>query len=191
MRTGGFQVKIPLIAAAAAALTFTASFSQAAVINSAYTPLGANSWLVDFTVVNDGSPASFAGFTIDFPSASSLVLVASPATWDSQPFQPDANLPDDGFLDSFAISPASRLSAGQSVGGFQVSFTYTAGQVPGALPFMLYAEDYTPLFAGLTTVTAVPEPGAGILAALGLAVFGLRAARLKATRANVPMEVIA
>ena len=57
------------IVAAVAALAFTASNSQATVINSAYTSLGANSWLVDFTITNDGNPASFAGFTIDFPNA--------------------------------------------------------------------------------------------------------------------------
>ena len=67
-------MKIPLLVVAAAALALTAPSSQATVINSAYTPLGANSWLVDFTIINDGTPASFAGFTIDFPNATNLVL---------------------------------------------------------------------------------------------------------------------
>jgi hypothetical protein len=58
-----------------------------------------------------------------------------------------------------------------------VSFTYTPGGLPVALPFMVNDANFTPLFAGLTTVTAVPEPAAAVLAAIGLAVVGLRTAR--------------
>ena len=166
-------MKIPMVVAATA-LTFTAAISQATVINSAYAPLGGNSWLVDFTVTNDGTPASFAGFTIDFPSATNLVLRASPSTWDSAVFQADANLPDDAFFDSFAKSASSVLNPGQSIGGFQVSFAYTAGAMPGPLPFMVYSETFSPLFAGTTTIPAIPEPPMVFLAALGLTFVALR-----------------
>ncbi|MEF7616710.1 PEP-CTERM sorting domain-containing protein [Aquincola sp. MAHUQ-54] len=172
-------MKSSLIAAAAAALTLTASLAQATVINSAYTPLGNDAWLVDFTILNDGTPASFAGFTIDLPNATNLVLVASPSTWDSMVFQPDAGLADDGFFDSFVLDAANSLAAGQSLGGFKVSFTYTAGATPGALPFIINSENFTPLFAGTTTVTAVPEPATALMAAFGLGLLGLRAARTR------------
>ena len=177
-------MKIPLIVAAATALTLTAPISQATVIDSAYAPLGGNSWLVDFTVTNDGNPASFAGFSIDFPNATNLVLRASPSTWDSAVFQADANLPDDAFFDSFVKNASSTLSPGQSIGGFQVSFAYTAGATPGALPFMVYGETFAPLAAGLTTVPAIPEPPMVFLAALGLTFVGLRVRALKKTATN-------
>ena len=185
-------MKISLIAAAAAALALTAPISQATVINSAYTSLGANSWRVDFTVTNDGTPASFAGFTIDFPNATNLVLRASPATWDSAVFQPDANLPDDGFLDSFARASSNVLTPGQSLGGFAVSFAYAAGAVPGALPFMLYSENFTPVFAGMTTtVAAIPEPETLFLCALGLALVGARTARTRGKNCSMTKKVSA
>jgi len=184
-------VRIPLIVAAAAALALTAPSSQATVINSAYTSLGGNSWLVDFTVTNDGSPASFAGFTIDFPNATNLVLRSSPSTWDSAVFQPDPSLPDNGFLDSLIRSASNALPLGQSIAGFGVSFAYVAGATPGPLPFMVYSENFTPLFAGTTTVAAIPEPPAVFMAALGLALVGLRTVRRHRKTRNVAKEVVA
>jgi len=181
-------MKIPLIVAAAVALAFTVTLSQAAVISSTYTPLGANSWLANFTIANDGMPARFAGFSIDFPNATNLVLVASPSTWDSAVFQEDPSLPDDGFLDSFVINASNTLTAGQSIGGFGVSFMYTAGSTPGALPFMIYSETFAPLFSGSTTVTAVPEPSVALLAALGLALVGVRTRRSHARNGNTTQE---
>ena len=180
-------MKIPLVLVAAAALTLTAPIARAAVITSAYTPLGGNSWLADFTVTNDGNPASFFGFTIDFPNATNLVLVASPSTWNSAVFQPDPSLPDDGFLDSFVINASNTLTAGQSIGGFEVSFAFTAGASPGALPFTFYDRNFTTLFAGNTTVTpisAIPEPPALFMAALGLALVGLRTVRTRTGTIN-------
>ena len=184
-------MRIPLLVVAAAALALTAPSSQATVINSAYTPLGANSWLVDFTIINDGTPASFAGFTIDFPNATNLVLRSSPSTWDSAVFQPDPGLPDNGFLDSFVRSASNALPLGQSIAGFGVSFAYTAGAIPGPLPFMVYSENFTPLFAGNTTVAAIPEPPAVFMAVLGLALVGLRTARRLRKDCNPAKEVTA
>jgi hypothetical protein len=185
-------VKIPLIVAAAAALAFTASLSQATVINSTYKPLGGDSWLVDFTVVNDGTQANFAGFTIDFLDATNLVLLASPSSWDSLVFQQDPSLPDNAYLDSLSLSPSTMWNAGQSIGGFEVSFKYAAGATPGALPFMLYSETFSPVFAGTTTVVAaIPEPSTAILTALGLAFVGLRTLRTANRKRNATEEVTA
>lgn len=167
-------MKIPLIVAAATALAFTAPISQATVISSTYAPLGGGSWLVDFTVTNDGTPATFAGFTIDIPEATNLVVRGSPSTWDSLVFQPDPNLPDVGAFDSFVKSASNALVPGQSIGGFQMAFSYTSGARPGPLPFVVYSETFTPLFAGTTTIPAIPEPPMVFLAALGLTFVGLR-----------------
>lgn len=162
--------------AAAAALSLGATLAQATVIESAYTSLGGDAWLVDFRIINDGVPASFAGFSIDFPNATNLMLVASPLTWDSAVFQPDAGIPDDGFLDSFVIEASNGLGLGQTLGGFQVSFNYAAGLAPGALPFVINDANFAPLAMGLTSVTAVPEPTTMLLAAFGLGVVALRTA---------------
>ena len=165
-------MKLPLAAAAAAAAaaaTLFAPLSQATVINSVYTPLGGSTWLVDFTLVFDGSPSSITNFTVDFPSFSNLVLVASPATWDTLLVQPDAGIPDPGYLDSLALTPAAALTAG-SLGGFQVQFTFAG--TPGPLPFVISDATFTPVFAGVTTV--VPEPAAWLMFALGLAGMAVR-----------------
>ena len=169
-------MNVPLSAALAAALALAATPGSATVIHSAYTPLGSNSWLVDFTLTNDGTPASFAGFTVSLPDASNLVLVQAPVTWDSLVAQPDPALPDAGFLDAFAISPVNYLATGASLGGFRLSFTSTAG-TPGTLPFVINSADFSPLFFGTTTVSVVPEPTTAWLALFGLALAGAGAAR--------------
>ena len=184
-------MKISLNAVAAATLALTASLSQATVIDSVYTPLGGDSWMVDFTIANDGMPASFAGFSVDLPNATNLALVASPGTWDSLVFQQDAGLLDDGSLDSFVANPVNALAVGQSVGGFGVSFAYTAGATPGALPFMIYSDAFALLSVGTTTVTVVPEPAAVILAAFGLALVGLSTLRANAETCNSSRKVSA
>ena len=174
-------MKLALAGLVAAALTLGATASEATSITSTYTSLGGTSWLADFTVTNDGTPASFAGFTIDFPNATNLVLVRSPATWDSLVVQPDASIPDAGFLDSFAILASNYLALGQSLGGFAVSFNFASG-TPGALPFTVSNANFTAIGGGFTTaVTPIPEPETVLLMGLGLAALGLRARRKEAT----------
>ena len=168
--------------AAAAALLLT-PLSQATVISSAYTPLGSANWRVDLTVFNDGAPASITNFTIDFPGFTSLVLLASPPTWDSLLVQPDASIPDAGFLDSLAMMPGNALNSG-SLGGFRVQFSYAG--TPAALPFVISDSSFTPVFSGMTTATIVPEPAALLLAALGLTVVGLRTSRTRRARGLRP-----
>lgn len=172
-------MKRSLIAAAVAACSLSASLAQATVISTAYTSLGGDAWLADFNILNDGSPMAFAGFTVDLPSATNLVLLGSPATWDTWAAQADTGLQDDASLDSSVFLPADALAVGQSVGGFRVSFNYAAGMLPGAMPFIVYDADYTTLAMGMTTVTAVPEPATTLLAALGLGVLGLRTAQAR------------
>lgn len=189
MRTGGFKLKHPLIAAAAAvAMAFGATSSEAAVITSSYSSLGGNSWLANFTITNDGNPSTFDNVLIDFPNATNLALVSSPANWDSLVFQPDPNIPDFGYLDTLALG--SLLAVGQSVGGFGVSFALAGGAAPGSLPFQLY-NGISLVGAGNTTIAAIPEPATVLLAALGLAFLGLRNGRSSTKSLNVRKEVTA
>lgn len=184
-------MKIPLIAAAATALALTAPLSQAMVINSAYTSLGGNSWQVDFTLVNDGATPSFAGFTVDLPDATDLMVVASASGWDSIVFPAQPHIPADAAFDGLADNPATIWNAGPSIGGFKASFTYSGSALPGATAFTLYNESYATVFAGVTTVTAVPEPATALMAVLGLAFVGLRMPRASARRRSASEEVAA
>ncbi|URI06450.1 PEP-CTERM sorting domain-containing protein [Aquincola tertiaricarbonis] len=170
-------MKRTFIAAAVAALSLSASLAQATVIESAYSALGGGSWLVDFRVVQEAGSASFAGFTIDIADATDLAVVATPGGWDSMVFQPAAGLQDPGAFDSFMLAGIPPLSAGQSVSGFRFSFMLAGGATPGALPYLLSDADFNPVAAGITTVTAVPEPATMLMAAFGLGMLGLRAAR--------------
>jgi hypothetical protein len=182
-------MKLSIASAIAAATTvlFTVP-TQATVINSAYTPLAGTVWLVELTVVNDGDPASITNFTVNFPSFTNLVLVATPASWDTLLIQPDPELPANGFLDSLAPTPADALTVG-SLGGFRVQFNF--GGIPGALPFVISDSSFTVLFSGLTTVTAVPEPTALLMAALGLGVVvGLGISRSRCAR-SAGLEIAA
>jgi hypothetical protein len=168
-------MKTPL-ALAMATMLIAAPASQAAVVLSDYQLIEPGRWVVDFTVINDGTPALISNFTIDLPDFTDLVLLDSPATWDTLLVQPDPSIPDDGFLDSFAIDPADALTLGESIDGFRVQFDF-AGGVPPALPFVISDSSFTPLFSGTTRVSAVPEPTSALLAALGLCGVGLGAAR--------------
>lgn len=178
------------MAAAVAALSLSASLAQATVIESAYSALGGDSWLVDFRIVQDAGSASFAGFTIDIAGASNLAVLATPGGWDSMVFQPDMGLGDPGAFDSFLQAGSPPLAAGQSVGGFRFSFMLAGGAMPGALPYLLSDADFNPVASGLTTVTAVPEPATMLMAAFGLGVLGLRAARQR-RQDRAPAEISA
>lgn len=153
-----------------AALWFSAA-AQAAVIESAFAPLGGNTWSVDLRVLNDGAPATISGFTVYFDEArfANLSLAASPAGWDSLLLPPDLALPADGFLDAQALDASDELSLGQWGGPWVVQFDYLGGGAPGALPFDIVARDFSVLFSGLTQRPAqVAEPHQLALIGLGL-----------------------
>jgi hypothetical protein len=154
-----------------------ASGASAAVVDSAYTFLGGSSWVADFTVRNDGMPATIDSLTVYFPEAfiSGLDLLASPAGWDTMIFQPDLGIPAPGMLDTLAKGPG--LVTGQSVGGFRVGFTLMTGGTPGSLKFDVNDSNYNVVLSGMTNVVAVPEPSAAALLALGLCAIGWSASR--------------
>jgi hypothetical protein len=161
--------------------------SQAAGVDSVFTPLGGNNWSVDLTVFGDGTPASITGFTVYFAEAvyADLALAASPASWDSLAIAGDTAIPAPGFLDALVINAADSLEAGESQGGFRLTFTLASG-MPGALPFDIVDSNFNVLASGMSQVTVVPEPASMLLTLLGLGVVGGAAARRTKPAAQAP-----
>jgi hypothetical protein len=156
---------------APALLALALSQGAAAVtINSIFTPLGGNGWTVDFTVLADGTPASLSGFTVFFPETdfSNLVVQGSPVSWDSLVAQPDTNIPAAGYFDSMMLNRALGLSAGQSQGGFVVSFDYLGATAPGSLHYEITDENFQLLTSGQTAVVPEPASWAQLFGGLGL-----------------------
>ena len=149
-------------------------------ISATYHPIAGGHWTVDFAVTGDGNPSVINDFTIYFPDTSfaALSLGASPAGWDSLIVQPDVALHSAGFLDSLALG--SGIPTGASVGDFQVMFDYLGLGTPPALRFSVNDANFQPVFSGLTTVAAVPEPELVWLMVLGLsAIAGARVRKRK------------
>lgn len=144
--------------------------AAAATVNSVFTPLGGNSWTVDFTVLADGTPASLSGFTVFFAETdfSNLQVLGSPVSWDSLVAQPDAGIPAAGFFDSVMLNRSLGLSAGQSQGGFAVSFDYLGASAPGSLHYEITDENFQLLASGQTAVVPEPATLAQMLGGLGL-----------------------
>lgn len=164
-----------LLLAAALAMHALAS---ASVVTAQYTPLGGSAWTASFTVQNDGTLPSIGGFTIFFPETefAALAVEGYPSTWDTIVAQPDLGLPAAGFMDSFAIAPADALGSGQSVGGFQIAFSFLGTGAPGRLAYDIVDADFAVLETGFTAIvpaSVVPEPGTALLVALALVLAGL------------------
>ena len=171
-------------AALAALMSAIPLLSQAAVVRSDYTLLSGNTWLADFTVINDGNPSQITAFTIYFPESrfGNLSLVGSPSTWDSLLIPPDGGLPAAGYLDSFVVHAADAIGAGGSQGGFRVQFDHLTGTTPAALSFDINDLSFNVVSSGTTLVSVVPEPATVLLASLGLGGL-LAATRRQAGRA--------
>lgn len=136
----------------------------AVVIQYEVTSLGGDDWRYDYVVKNDGSVSELLEFTIHFELGltSNLAVVGSPADWDSLVAQPDGGIPADGFFDSLAL--AGGLLAGDSLGGFSVSFTWTGAGTPGAQAFdIVDPVSFEVLGSGTTQSAAVPEPAPWLL----------------------------
>ena len=120
----------PMASLVATLLWISAAPAHAAAVTYQATALGGDAWRYDYTVKNDGSPASIDEFTIFFELGlyADLAVAASPAGWDAQVVQPDPNIPADGFFDALALG-AGLLSGEEAL--FSVTFTYSG---PGA-PF--------------------------------------------------------
>ena len=160
-----------MVAALLATLLWTsATPALAAAVTYQATALGGDAWRYDYTVKNDGSPASIDEFTIFFELGlyADLAVAASPAGWDALVVQPDAGLPADGFFDALALG-AGLLSGEEAL--FSVTFTYSGPGVPGAQSFdVVDPLTFAVIESGRSTAAAVvPEPGTTwlLLAAVG------------------------
>jgi hypothetical protein len=130
-------------------------------------------WALDLMLVNDGAPADIGHFTVYFDESlfSALQLTGSPVGWDSLVIAPDLAIPAAGYLDALVIPPQLPLAAGQSQGGFTLSFAYSGVGVPGTLPFDIVSDTYDVLYHGQTV--AVPEPATALLGLAGGALMWL------------------
>lgn len=162
----------------AAAVAAMAS-AHAALLTTQAQSLGGTQWQLDFSIANDGTPASFEGVTLYFDRAlfANLSDAVAPAGWDPLLFQPDTVLGSDGAYDVLADA-AHVLSAGQTVQGFSLRFDFLGSVLPTAWSYDLYRLDATSgdieiLGSGRTVeaVTAVPLPATLALALLGLALM--------------------
>lgn len=156
------------------AAALAASQTQAARLDSRYTPNGGNSWNVELVISGDGSPAQISGFTTYFAETlfENLELLSSPGHWDSLVIQPDPGLPAAGYLDALVLDTASSLGSGQSQGGFVLRFSYLGGGAPTSLPFEIVDTNFQVLFSGQSQVAVVPEPALWLQLLGGLAALG-------------------
>lgn len=166
----------------------TPMMSSAAVVTHDLMNVGGNTWTAAFSITNDGAPPDFGSFTIyfDWTRASNLSLLASPATWDTIVIQPDAGVPADGFLDALVLDPADALTAGQSLGGFEIAFDWAGASAPLGFDFTINDANYNVVFSGVTqseiTPNSVPEPSTVLLGLTGLLAFRIRKAGTGETR---------
>lgn len=150
-----------LVAALVATLLWTgAAPARAAAVTYQATALGGDAWRYDYVVKNDGSPAVIQEFTIFFELGlyADLAVAASPAGWDAQVVQPDANIPADGFFDALDLG-AGLLSGEEAL--FSVTFTYSGAGTPGAQSFDIVDPLTFAVIDSGRTLAAVPVPEPG------------------------------
>ena len=158
------------------AILFSTSAS-ATTVSYSLVNLGGSSYQYNYTLLNDTLGFDVDQFSIyyDLGLYENLAVTSSPVGWDSIVFQPDAGLPDDGIFDTLALG--SPLSAGDSLGGFSVSFDWLgSGSGPGEQYFELFDFNFDLIDSG-TTVSQVPAPAAIWL--FGSALLGLAGIKRK------------
>jgi len=127
-----------------------------------------------YSLTNDSLGVPIAEFTVFFPFGlfANLQATSAPTDWDGLVVEPVEILgnPVDGFYDALALS--APLFPGQTVAGFRVAFDWLGADVPGPQRFEIVdPETFEVLDSGTTQLAAaVPEPGAFLLLAIGLAV---------------------
>ena len=155
------------------ALSCACALSQATVVNGDFTSAGGIAWTVDIMVTNDGTLPRVGNFTVffDYGSASNLVLISSPANWDTLVLQPDDGLASAGYLDSLPLDAGNKLSSGESISGFKARFDWSASASPQNFAYSINDDNFAPLETGLTT--SVPEISSAACMALGITLLNL------------------
>jgi hypothetical protein len=179
---------------AAALFLFASAHTLAAAVSVQYSlvPEGGNVYRYVYTVTNDGSLGGGAAvmlFDILFDASQyqGLTIVSSPsispAQWSQTILSAVPGLP--AAYDSFALQ--GGISAGTSVTGFSVQFTWLGSGLPGAQPFQISnPSTFTVLQSGTTFQAASTVPTAStwslILIGVGLALTAAKQARAKNER---------
>jgi hypothetical protein len=153
-------------------LSFTSLQAVMVQYNAVLT--GGNSWVYEYTVINNESyDIRSISITFDTSEFTDLVLTSPPdisTAWDEQIF---SFTPGSEIYDVLAVGD-NKIGVGETLSGFSVSFTYSGGDLPDSQFFEIYdPDDYTePLTSGWTI--PVPEPAAVVLLLGGLAVMRLK-----------------
>lgn len=143
-------------------------------------PMGSGgTFQTEYTVTNGPTDVPVEEFSIfyEFDLYSNLMVVSSPAGWDSFVDEPDPGVPVGGLYDTLALT-ATPLSPGDTLGGFVVSYDFLGSGSPGAQSFeIINPDDFSTIFAGTTTLaaSAIPEPGT--VALMGIGFLGLALGR--------------
>lgn len=130
-----------------------------------------------YSILNDDL-ASLDNFSIYFDQnfVSNITVDTAPLDWSADAYQPDLNIPDDGFVDSYTFNDA--LTNGQALVGLTVSFDWSGLNQPGNQRFDIFDTDWNLIDTGQTQAVAqVSEPATGVLMAMGI--VGLCLARRK------------
>ena len=172
------------MALSAALGLIAAPSAQAATIQAALTHQAGHTWQADFTVFATAAQV-IESFTIylDNGLAWDLIMLTSPADWDSLVLQPDPALLADGMFDALLLGPQG-VSEHAPVAGFSMRFDWLDAAAPA--PFRFTINDpltFTVLESGFTTQAAqnIPEPATWLAAALGLVFVAAQRQRRRRT----------
>jgi hypothetical protein len=134
---------------------------HAQTISYTATDVSGSTWDYNYTITNN-TKSTIDEFTIfaTLGQYSNLSVAASPSSFSSIVAQPDPGIPADGYFDAQAIS--AGLSAGRTLSGFSMQFTYSGSGSPGSQLFNIVDPNtFTTLAAGYTTAagaaTQAPE----------------------------------
>ena len=122
----------------AAALTMVLALCtnvHATTVTYTLDDLGSNNFSANFTVVNDSLTVPIEEFSIFLPVGDfeMISIISSPTDWDGLAVQPDAGLPDDGFVDWLALG--APIGIGETLSGFTAAFTFLGVGSPESFLF--------------------------------------------------------
>lgn len=164
------------------ALLAAGSTASAGIITYDVVGLGGASWRYDYQLTNDALTQAVDEFAIYFDVSlyRDLRDATGPLGWDLLVAQPDAALPDDGFLDALAL--LQPLAPQATLGVFSIAFDFLGVGTPGAQAFQFFdSSTFQVLDAGVTQFRGlsetVPEPSSLVLLFIALGAMGSRALR--------------